>query len=73
VRLRTPKALSEFLGRDIETALAKLRLTPNDRARILARPYQVDANTEMEKAIAERKRHMLIAMAAAEVIDSELD
>lgn len=62
-RFHTPNALSEFLGRDIETALAKLRLTPNDHARILARPYQVDANTEIERAIAERKRHMLIAMA----------
>jgi type I restriction enzyme R subunit len=59
----TPDALVEFLVRDFEGACDKLRRTPNDHPRILARPYQIEANAEIEKAIAERKRHMLIAMA----------
>jgi len=50
-------------SRDSDAALAKLALLPNDHPRILARPYQVEANTEIEKAIAARKRHMLVAMA----------
>src|SRR5437660_180092 len=59
----TPDALIEFLGRDIDSALAKLAMLPNDHAKILARPYQGEANAEIEKAIGERKRHMLVAMA----------
>jgi len=59
----TPEALAEFLDRDFETALAKLAILPNDHPKILARPYQGDANAATEKAIAERKRHMLLAMA----------
>ena len=59
----TPDALTEFLARDPEAAAAKLRAMPNDHPRILARPYQVDANTEIEKAIEARKRQMLVAMA----------
>jgi type I restriction enzyme R subunit len=59
----TPDALQEFLTRDVEVATARLAMMPNDHPRILARPYQVDANTEIEKAIEGRKRHMLVAMA----------
>jgi type I restriction enzyme R subunit len=59
----TPDALREFLARDIGTALAKLAMLPNDHAKILARPYQGEANAAIEKAIGERKRHMLLAMA----------
>lgn len=59
----TPDALAEFLTRDFEGALAKLAMMPNDHERILARPYQIEANTEIEKAIGARKRHMLVAMA----------
>src|SRR5438105_2201847 len=59
----TPDALIEFLGRDIDSALAKLAILPNDHAKILARPYQIEANAEIEKAIEARKRHMLVAMA----------
>src|SRR5262249_25800592 len=62
-RFHTPKALLEFMGRDLETSLDKLRSTPNDHPRIVARPYQVEANAAIERAIAERKRHMLVAMA----------
>lgn len=62
-KLHTPDALIEFLGRDFDAATAKLCTMPNDHPRILARPYQVEANTEIEKAIEARKRHMLVAMA----------
>ncbi len=62
-RFHTPDALSEFLGRDLDGSLAKLSILPNDHPRILARPYQVEANSEIEKAIAARKRYMLVAMA----------
>jgi type I restriction enzyme R subunit len=62
-KFHTPDALTEFLARDLEAAAAKLRAMPNDHPRILARPYQVDANTEIEKAIEARKRQMLVAMA----------
>ena len=57
----TPNALVELLQRDFEVACDKLFSTPNDHP--LIRPYQRDANTETEKAIAERKRLMLLAMA----------
>jgi type I restriction enzyme, R subunit len=59
----TPEALTEFLSRDFDGALARVATLPNDHAKILARPYQGEANAATEKAIAERKRHMLIAMA----------
>jgi len=59
----TPDALLESLGRDFDAAGAKLRQMPNDSPRIVARPYQIEANSEIEKALAARKRHMLIAMA----------
>ncbi len=60
-KFHTPQALTEFLQRDLDKACQKLSATPNDHA--LIRPYQKDANRETEKAIAERKRQMLIAMA----------
>jgi type I restriction enzyme, R subunit len=59
----TPAALTEFISRDFERAMNTLRRIPNDHPRILARPYQREANTEIEKAIEKRKWHMLVAMA----------
>lgn len=59
----TPAALEEMLSRDFEGAISKLHAMPNDHPRIAARPYQVEANTSIEKAIGDRKRHMLVAMA----------
>jgi type I restriction enzyme, R subunit len=59
----TPDALPEFMDRDFDEALARLALLPNDHLKILARPYQGEANAEVERAIGERKRHMLLAMA----------
>jgi type I restriction enzyme R subunit len=57
----TPAALEEMLGRDFESACGKLASLPNTNERL--RPYQADANAAVEKAIADRKRQMLVAMA----------
>jgi type I restriction enzyme R subunit len=57
----TPGALRELLARDVEAAHRALAATPNDHPRL--RPYQRDANTATERAIADHKREMLIAMA----------
>jgi type I restriction enzyme R subunit len=57
----TPSALGGLLERDFETAYRKLQAMPNTHPRL--RPYQVEANTAIEAAIAERKRKMLTAMA----------
>ena len=57
----TPDALAELLQRDLEASCDKLAGIPNDHP--LIRPYQKDANEETEKAIADRKRRMLLAMA----------
>lgn len=56
----TPDALDEFLARDTdEAANALLALAPNS----YLRPYQQEANAAIERAIANRKRQMLVAMA----------
>ena len=60
-QFHTPHALAELLQRDFDAACDKARNTPN--AHPLIRPYQTDANEETEKAIAGRKRQMLLAMA----------
>jgi type I restriction enzyme, R subunit len=57
----TPEALQEFLARDLEAASNRVFQTPNDHP--LIRPYQRDANTATEDAVAKRKRQMLLAMA----------
>jgi type I restriction enzyme R subunit len=57
----TSGGLRELLDRDLDAATAKLTATPNDGAKL--RPYQRDANAAVERAIAERKRHLLVAMA----------
>src|SRR6202521_4658857 len=60
-RFHTPEALGEMLSRDFDEALRHLHALPNDNARL--RPYQREANDAIEKAISERKRAMLVAMA----------
>lgn len=60
-QFHTPAALDEALGRELDGEIRKLRALPNDHR--LLRPYQIDANTAIEQAIAERKRQMLVAMA----------
>ncbi len=57
----TPAALRELLTQDIDAACATLLQTENSNSRL--RPYQLEANAAVEKAIAERRRHILLAMA----------
>ncbi len=60
-RFHTPNALREMFSHDFQGACDWLRTTPNDHPRL--RDYQREANTEIEKAVAKRKRNMLVAMA----------
>lgn len=57
----TPDALFEILQKNLDSALARLLTTPN--ASELLYDYQIEANDEIEKAIAQRKRRLLVAMA----------
>ncbi len=57
----TPNALREMLSRNFEAATASLLAAPNNQP--LLRSYQREANEAVERAIGERKRHMLVAMA----------
>jgi len=57
----TASALREMLDRDLDAAAVWFEGSPNAHERL--RPYQRDANTAVEKAIAARKRQMLLAMA----------
>ena len=57
----TPSALAELLGRDFDAECQRLAEIPHDHPRL--RPYQKKANAEVEEAIAERKRNLLVAMA----------
>jgi len=59
--IHTPDALEEVLAKDENAALKWLTEHPVDNPRL--RPYQKEAIEETEKAIANRKRNMLIAMA----------
>src|SRR5205823_6962226 len=57
----TTNALSELLGREFDADCEKLLALPHDQPRL--RQYQKDANAAVEKAISERKRNLLVAMA----------
>lgn len=57
----TPSALQEMLTRDFDAACSWFDATPNRHS--LLRPYQIEANTAIERAITDRKRQMLVAMA----------
>jgi type I restriction enzyme R subunit len=57
----SPSGLTELLERDFEAGLRWLKDHPSEHERL--RYYQHDACTAIEKAIAERKRQMLVAMA----------
>ena len=57
----TPNALTELLGRDLSAQCAWFAANPNNHPRL--RPYQIEANAAAEKAFADRKRRMMIAMA----------
>lgn len=60
-RFHSPDALRHFFERDFEAGLEWLETHPNNHPCL--RPYQIDANQAVEKAIADRKRKMLVAMA----------
>lgn len=57
----TVNALKEMLGHDLDAGCAQALALPHDHPRL--RPYQKDANAAVEKAISERKRNLLLAMA----------
>jgi type I restriction enzyme R subunit len=57
----TANALKELLSRDFDGASEAALQLPHDHPRL--RPYQKAANAAVEKAIAERKRNLLVAMA----------
>jgi type I restriction enzyme R subunit len=57
----TPAALREMLAHDFSGECAGLKSLPNNHGSL--RPYQREANAAIEKAIADRKRTMLVAMA----------
>ena len=57
----TPAAFKEMLARDFEGACEKLLRLPHDHQ--FLRSYQKEANAAIEKAVVERRRHLLVAMA----------
>lgn len=59
--IHTPNALEEFLSKDEETAKAWLRDMAISNQ--FLRPYQKEAIAAIERAISDRKRNMLVAMA----------
>jgi type I restriction enzyme, R subunit len=61
MQFHTPEALSERLQKNFDICSETLLRTPNNHPRL--RPYQIEANTAIEKAIADRKQQMLVAMA----------
>jgi type I restriction enzyme R subunit len=60
-QFHTPAALREMLDHNLDGAATWLQTNANDHSWL--RPYQVEANEAIEKAVAERKRLMLVAMA----------
>jgi len=60
-QFHTPNALRDMLERDFDAAISWLETHPNNHHWL--RPYQVAANDAIEKAIADQKRQMLVAMA----------
>lgn len=60
-QFHTPAALREMLEHNLDTATKWLETHANDHSWL--RPYQIEANDAIEKAVADRKRLMLVAMA----------
>jgi type I restriction enzyme R subunit len=56
-----PTLVTRYAQRMLDAACSWFAATPNRQP--LLRPYQVEANTAIEQAIAGRKRQMLVAMA----------
>ena len=59
--VHTPNALKEFLGEDFDGSCERLLGLPHNHPRL--RTYQKEANAAVERAIADRKRALLVAMA----------
>ncbi len=57
----TPAALNEMISRDLGKDCGWFKANPNSHPRL--RPYQIEASEAVERAIADRKRRMLVAMA----------
>lgn len=57
----TPNAFKEMLTRDFDADCSKLVGLPHNHPKL--RPYQKEANAAIDRAIAERKRSLLVAMA----------
>lgn len=57
----TPDALLERIDKDMDACCTVLGGMANDQPKL--RPYQREANDAIEKAVADRKQHMLVAMA----------
>lgn len=57
----TTNAFKEMLSRDFEASCEAVLKLPHDHERL--RPYQREANAAVERAIADRKRNLLLAMA----------
>lgn len=60
-RFHTPEALSEMMQRDFDESLRHLQDLPNKSKKLW--PFQREANDAIEKAVGDRKRAMLVAMA----------
>jgi type I restriction enzyme R subunit len=60
-QFHTPTALREMLEHNLDIATNWLETHANDHSWL--RPYQVEANNAIEKAVSDRKRLMLVAMA----------
>jgi type I restriction enzyme R subunit len=58
MQFHTPEALLERLQKNFDTCSETLLRTPNDHPRL--RPYQIEANMAIERAIADRKQQMLV-------------
>jgi type I restriction enzyme R subunit len=57
----SPSALSDLFERSFDSETSALQSLANDHPRL--RDYQIEASQEVERAIANRKRTMLVAMA----------
>lgn len=60
-QFHTPKALIEKSRENFDISCNELINLPNNHSKL--RPYQAEANSAIEQAIADRKRQMLVAMA----------
>jgi type I restriction enzyme R subunit len=59
--VQTPNAFREMLTRDFDADCAELVGLPHNHPKL--RPYQKEANAAVDRAIADRKRNLLVAMA----------